>query len=39
MYAIWLFLVRLVAPAMVIVVLGQKIGLFDANEILYNIMH
>ena len=39
MYAIWLFLIRLVAPAMVIVVLAQKIGLFDANEALYNIMH
>ncbi len=39
MYAIWLFLIRLIAPAMVIVVLAQKIGLFDANEALYNIVH
>ena len=38
-FGIWLFLIRFIAPAMVLVVLAQKIGLFDANEALYNIMH
>ena len=31
----WLFLLRFVAPAMVLLVLAQKIGLFDANELLH----
>ena len=34
---IWLLLVRFVAPAMVLLVLAQKIGLYDANELLYSI--
>ena len=38
-YAIWLFLIRFIAPAMVLVVLAQKIGLFDANEALYTLWH
>lgn len=33
----WLLLVRFVAPAMVLLVLAQKIGLYDANELLYSI--
>ena len=31
----WLFLLRFVAPAMVLLVLAQKIGLYDANELLH----
>ena len=37
--AVWLFLIRFVAPSMVLVVLAQKIGLFDANEALYALWH
>ena len=33
----WLLLIRFVAPAMVLLVLAQKIGLYDANELLYSI--
>ena len=32
---LWLFLLRFVAPAMVLLVLAQKIGLYDANELLH----
>jgi NSS family neurotransmitter:Na+ symporter len=38
-FGIWLFLIRFIAPAMVLVVLAQKIGLFDANEALYTLWH
>jgi SNF family Na+-dependent transporter len=33
----WLLLIRFVAPTMVLLVLAQKIGLYDANELLYSI--
>ena len=33
----WLFLLRFVAPGMVLLVLAQKIGLYDANELLHSI--
>lgn len=35
----WLFLLRFVAPAMVLLVLAQKIGLYDANELLHSVWH
>ena len=38
-FGTWLFLIRFVAPALVLVVLAQKIGLFDANEALYSLWH
>ena len=31
----WLLLVRFVAPAMVIIVLLQSIGILDADELVY----
>lgn len=37
--AAWLFLVRFVAPLLVIVVLLDKIGLIDVNEISFNLMN
>ncbi len=37
--ATWLFLVRFVAPLLVIVVLLDKIGLIDVNEISFNLMN
>ena len=37
--AIWLTLVRFVAPAMVAVVLLQKIGLINADQILWTLFH
>lgn len=35
----WLFLLRFVAPGMVLLVLAQKIGLYDANELLHSVWH
>jgi NSS family neurotransmitter:Na+ symporter len=35
----WLFLLRFIAPAMVLLVLAQKIGLYDANEVLHSVWH
>jgi len=35
----WLLLVRFIAPAMVIVVLLQSIGLLDADELLHGLFH
>ncbi|MHC5005080.1 MAG: SLC5/6 family protein, partial [Planctomycetota bacterium] len=35
----WLVLVRLVAPAMVIIVLLQSIGILDADELLHGLMN
>jgi NSS family neurotransmitter:Na+ symporter len=35
----WLFLIRFVAPLLVIVVLLDKAGLIDVNELFFNILH
>jgi NSS family neurotransmitter:Na+ symporter len=35
----WLFLVRVVAPVLVIIVLLDKIGLINVDEISYQLMH
>ncbi|MDG2423608.1 MAG: sodium-dependent transporter [Phycisphaerales bacterium] len=35
----WLFLIRFVAPILVIIVLLDKIGLIDVNDVFYRIMH
>ncbi len=35
----WLFLVRFVAPLLVVVVLLDKVGLIDVNEISFHLMH
>ncbi|MDP7028961.1 MAG: sodium-dependent transporter [Phycisphaerales bacterium] len=35
----WLFLVRFVAPLLVVVVLLDKVGLIDVNEISFQLMH
>ena len=35
----WLFLIRFVAPILVIIVLLDKIGLIDVDEICYHIIH
>ena len=35
----WLFLVRFVAPILVIIVLLDKIGLIDVDEISFHLMH
>ena len=35
----WLFLVRFVAPLLVVIVLLDKIGLIDVNEISFNLMN
>lgn len=35
----WLVLVRFVAPILVIIVLLQKIGLIDANEVMWHVLH
>ena len=39
LYAGWMFLLRFVAPGMVLLVLAQKIGLYDANELLHSMWH
>ena len=36
---LWLVLVRFVAPAMVVVVILDKIGLIDVNEIAFQLMN
>jgi NSS family neurotransmitter:Na+ symporter len=35
----WLFLVRFVAPLLVVIVLLDKVGLIDVNEIFFRLMH
>ncbi len=35
----WLVLIRLVAPLLVIIVLMQKVGLLDADEFFYGLVH
>ena len=35
----WLFLVRFVAPLLVVIVLLDKVGLIDVNEISFHLMH
>ena len=35
----WLVLVRFVAPALVVVVLLQKVGILDANELFHQLLH
>ena len=35
----WLFLVRFVAPILVIIVLLDKIGLIDVDELSFHLMH
>jgi NSS family neurotransmitter:Na+ symporter len=35
----WLFLVRFVAPLLVVIVLLDKVGLIDVNEISFRLMH
>ncbi|MDP6987237.1 MAG: sodium-dependent transporter [Phycisphaerales bacterium] len=35
----WLFLIRFVAPLLVIIVLLDKVGLIDVNEISFHLMH
>ena len=35
----WLFLVRFVAPLLVVIVLLDKIGLIDVNEISFTLMN
>ncbi len=37
--AAWLFLIRFVAPLLVLVVLLDKIGVIDVNEIFFQLMH
>jgi NSS family neurotransmitter:Na+ symporter len=37
--ATWLFLVRFVAPLLVLIVLLDKIGVIDVNEIYFQLMH
>jgi NSS family neurotransmitter:Na+ symporter len=37
LYSCWLFVTRFIAPALVLLVLAQKIGLYDANDLLHNI--
>ena len=35
----WLFLVRFIAPILVVIVLLDKVGLIDVNEISFNLMN
>jgi NSS family neurotransmitter:Na+ symporter len=37
--ATWLFLVRFVAPLLVLIVLLDKIGVINVNEISFQLMH
>ncbi len=36
---VWLLLIRFVAPLLVIIVLMQKVGLLDADEFFYGVLH